>query len=708
MTAHFRAVCKAAGGFPHGVQRVGFSLLWIATITLWAQVPERAELLVHEQDMLAQKAEVRDHSAIERWGTDPVAITRLAAINRVLVLLKNRSQLLLCDDELQVLGQLPTPKQPIAWHVTEDGFIFVGGTLESRVSLYAAKRDGLKLLGSVPVEGAKTIRDLFFIPSFRHLFILDDFEGRLFLMRFEENWSAGDLKTGITANYPVGPGAISLAQAEGLLVVNALFQQRLRIFPLVDGKPDFTHETQIKSDGGFWSTALFRQGNQLWIAAGGIENHPLERTGGGFGFVDSFLYLFRLEMDPASHRFQWQETYRNQPETYREVNLSALGVVTPKALQISESKDGQLQLWVAGFGTRKVLRFNFSKATLDLRPQTGFEAMFGISDFTVTQQPGGETVLFGTSTLTDQAGKFNASGKVLAQWPATPGVGRDSRTHLGEYLLFTTLMAPHNRSEGGLSRFTCEACHFEGTLDGRIHYTGRDNVYATPKTLRGLAQNIPFFSSGGDDSLAKMVLAEFRVANQDQRGDFSLDRSQVPELEALNDLPQTLSPTDLRLGLMAFFAAYDHPPNPMTYQNGGLSPKARRGLGVFRNRCENCHQGVSTTRNESGVPFEQWEHWIIDPNKDLIWGAPFYSKTGITPYFDPGGTSVPSLRRIWQKFPLFTNGSAETLDQVLDAFRYQGTKAWHRFTQAENPDYHQVQALEAWEKEALEQLLRHF
>jgi len=78
------------------------------------------------------------------------------------------------------------------------------------------------------------------------------------------------------------------------------------------------------------------------------------------------------------------------------------------------------------------------------------------------------------------------------------------------------------------------------------------------------------------------------------------------------------------------------------------------------------------------VPFEEWEESLTHDGADLIWGAPFFAKTGIEPYVSRAGARVPSLRRVSEKYPYFTDGSATTLRQVLEGFRYDGATAWHR------------------------------
>jgi len=100
---------------------------------------------------------------------------------------------------------------------------------------------------------------------------------------------------------------------------------------------------------------------------------------------------------------------------------------------------------------------------------------------------------------------------------------------------------------------------------------------------------------------------------------------------------------------------------------------------------------------------------IYEGEKDLVWGAPFYTKTGIKPYVHRAGARVPSLRRVKQKYPYFTNGSSRTLRDLLSRFRYQDTKAWHHYEPRSGETKPQdVKALMAEEIESLEELLRFF
>jgi cytochrome c peroxidase len=122
---------------------------------------------------------------------------------------------------------------------------------------------------------------------------------------------------------------------------------------------------------------------------------------------------------------------------------------------------------------------------------------------------------------------------------------------------------------------------------------------------------------------------------------------------------------------------FEHRPNPLRLRGQKLNRRALRGLELFRDRCEYCHQASISTRAAESLPFDEWRAWLESAWNDLVWAAPFYSKTGIEPYVHRAGARVPSLRRAWQKYPYFTNGSSRTLRDVLARFRYRDVTAWH-------------------------------
>ena len=517
------------------------------------------------------------------------------------------------------------------------------------------------------IPALTSARDMVFDRKSGALFVTDPFENRLLRIWPEKpEWDvrSWELKA--------GPHQMSLSG--GLLAVNQLWGRQIALIPLKNGEPLLDKRKVISNDGPFWSLQLTKHKNQIWLAAGGIENHPLERTGGGFGYVDSFLFLYRID---------------EEPKKVAEFNLSEINLVTPKSLLFAGNS-----LWVSAYGSDQVARFAPFEEPMRLESQ--WSGLPGVSEMILLE----EDRLAGVSPLLDRVFMLSAQNGVTTQ-PEPMKDTRSTLSRLGEMLTFTTLLTPENKTDGGFSRFTCEACHFEGGVDGRVHFTGRDDVHATPKTLRGLAGTPPLFSSGGDDTLSKMVEAEFGVANQGD-ADFVLETGKTTWLKHLGPLPERVTPMGQRIALLQFFVDFEHPPNPWLLKKGGLDEKALAGLDVFRDRCEDCHQAVTTTRGAISEPFTRWRGWLEDPNRDLIWASPFYFKTGVTPYFDPGGTQVPSLRRIQMRYPFLSDGSAQSLADVLKAFRYKPNQAWHRGGEKEGS------ALTEAEVEKLLALLRYF
>ena len=111
---------------------------------------------------------------------------------------------------------------------------------------------------------------------------------------------------------------------------------RLRQLAAADGRREAQLMLRHPNHSGFqmdqithyYTPAMFireltvRQGDDLLLAVGGIEDHPLDRSGGSFGFIDSFLFVYRVERGAKA------------AERLQAVNVGELGVVTPKALRI--------------------------------------------------------------------------------------------------------------------------------------------------------------------------------------------------------------------------------------------------------------------------------------------------------------------------------------------------------------------------------------
>jgi hypothetical protein len=189
----------------------------------------------------------------------------------------------------------------------------------------------------------------------------------------------------------------------------------------------------------------------------------------------------------------------------------------------------------------------------------------------------------------------------------------------------------------------------------------------TTKPLAGLFNNRPHFSRALDPDLTAVAHNEFRVAGLRSRHDpwFAYGPAQAPWLADLG-VRGELSPEEMRRAFMVFLMEFTHRPNPSVVGRTTWSPEEARGAQIFGDRCESCHAArLVADRADSRVRFEDWERLVMAREGPIVWARETYERTGVEPYVHEDGTRVPSLRRLWEKRPYFTNGSAADLDEVI-------------------------------------------
>ncbi len=380
---------------------------------------------------------------------------------------------------------------------------------------------------------------------------------------------------------------------------------------------------------------------------------------GSFGFVDSFVQIFRVTLSSGT----------GEASRALSINVSAHGVVTPKALAFEEGA-----LRVAGYGTSDLVTLSLEDGRELARAAMppGARTLTAFSGMTVVANP-----LLDAWVVVEGSG----GARVVS---VEPGSTPPLASRLGEALIFTTLIAPWNKHQGRLSRFTCETCHFEGTVDGRVHHTGRGDVRATTKPILGLLNNGPHFSRALDPDLTTLSMNEFRVANANSDHDplFAVAPATAPWLVHLGaGAEATHSPEDLRRAFIQFLAEFSHRPNARALRTAGaqrgFSTEERRCAGLFRDRCESCHAAKLAADAEARVPFAEWEKLVLSAEAPLVFGDARYEKTGIEPTVHERGARVPSLRRSFLKRPYFTNGSAADLEAVLEGVRIDQGRFLH-------------------------------
>jgi hypothetical protein len=668
-----------AGGKDRSMSRfakilVGLGVVIAAIVAWWAMRRRPAQASPAEADVAwdrlvafdtARRHGV-DFAKVPTWdkrsGPDPYALRAVPDTDRLVGILRGSDAVVVLDASLREIQRLDAPAGPVALAIAPDRTVYVAGEFSSSVARYAWKDGALAPAGTTELAGARAIRDLAAAPN-GFVYAVEEHEGRLLAFR-----PARDAKTNPPLASKLCNGPVSLQFLGDFLAVDCLLDHAL-LFVKLDptGAPSREPPLRIAHDGPIWSFAVHPVGiGEFVVAVGGVEDHPLDRTIGAFGYVDSFLYLYTFDAPNAELRRE------------AAVNLSELGVVTPKAIAFEPSTPSALTLRVTGYASDKILWLGFeqdrSRATRVVTT-SGF-----VPGATAVARLADGALAFADPLLdawvrVSWTGVPEKDGAVRSE--VVPVVSQaprsDTAERIGEALFFTTWMAPFNRSDGPLSRFTCETCHFEGYVDGRVHHTGRGDVHAVTKPLLGLWNNRPHFSRALDDDLVAVAFNEFRVAGAKSDHDpwFDLPARDVPWVSHLGYADQRLSAEYLRKALMSFLMAFNHRPNPMVIGKTSFSDQERDGAALFRDKCESCHEArLASDIAPSRVPFEKWESLVLAREGAIVWGKASYEKTGVEPYVHENGARVPSLRRLYKKHPYFTNGAAKSLDDVLTQARF--------------------------------------
>jgi len=481
---------------------------------------------------------------------------------------------------------------------------------------------------------------------------------------------------------PAMPGPLRLLKRGRFLLESSLFERSLRVLDLDGRGVPVRERARVHHDGTLWAFDAREHGDGLVIAVTGVEDKPLVRAHGEFENIDSFLWLYRVEQEVSE---------------LAALDVSDHGLVVPKALQLGRSA-GEWTVTALGAGSGRLLRASWPE---DFHGNPRLESQPippGVSD----------AVFAADGRLAYADPLFDAWIQVDGGAPRITRVDPARRpepdVRLGEALFFTELMAPENSSLGTHSRFSCETCHLEGGVDGRVHYTGRADVSVVTKPLFGLANNRPHFSRAMDPDLSSVCHNEFRVAGAGSGTDpwFTLATARVPWLHELGIDRAELAPLELRAALLQFLYAFTHSPNPNSQGRAHFSSLEAEGAAAFRDHCQSCHAPrLLSDDDRSEVPFAEWESLVMSRNAPLVWARGDYAKTGILPYVHERGTRITSLRRLALKPRYFTNASSPNLASVLERFRETSQGALHDAAGHESDG-----ALAARRREALAAFLR--
>jgi hypothetical protein len=622
-------------------------------------------------------------------GPDPYRIAALRGGERLIGLLRGESAVVVLDEAGAELARVAAPRSPSGLAVSAEDDVLVVGEAARELAHYRLNGGRLERVATLPVD-ALGMRGVALAPDGRTAYVIEEREGRLLAVSLGRDLRAKrvvgggaqpDLPAGRGAS-PVDPraqrvvgdgalhqagmrelgrchGPVQVEAIVGYVAVNCLLDHTIEI------RRDGGEVVRLRHDGPLWSFAIRREPDGgVLVAAGGVEDHPLEREDGGFGYIDSYLYVYRLV--PGA----------TQPSRLAAINLSALGVITPKWVAIRTADAGAVSVTAAGYASASLLTVTWRGGDFAAAPQV---AQSELLPGTSAAQLAGDGTLVAANPLLD-AWIVQRGGAPRVVPVASARPPRPVRSRIGELLFFTTMMSPWNTAEGKRSRFTCETCHHEGYVDGRTHFTGRGQVYATTRPLYGLFNNGPHFSRALDKTMTQMVHAEFRVANRHNGRDpwFALTRADVPWLDHVAGVPAQLPPELLREAFMTFLMDFTHRENPAAVDHARFTERERTGARTFADRCAACHAARLVADDpSSAVAFERWESLVLSPAGPIVWSNAAYEKTGVVPYVHASGARVPALRRLYKKWPYFTSGIARSLAEVLDRFASSPDATFH-------------------------------
>jgi predicted small lipoprotein YifL len=636
-----------------------------------AEEPDRLAALLAAEGELRAATDFASLPPFERSsGSNPHRVVA-AGGDRVAGITRGSDSVILLDAAGETLATAPAPASPVDLARRGDT-LWVVGERSGAIARYTIGDASLTATGEIPVDGALGLRAIA-AGDDGALHVAGEVSGAITRI---------DPRSGAAAELTRCHGPTQLSRVGDALLINCLLDHELQIW---EGD---TRRQTIHHDGPMWRFAAIADGADLLIAIAGIEDRPLDRSvKGSFGFIDSFAFVYRVP--PPS-------TINSDPLRLAAVNVGEHHLVTPKWIDIAADGAG-VRVRASSYGGDRFIAMRWSDRAA---AEWGAPAITGLGEIA----PGTTDLAWldgdraiAANPLRDAWMRWDGNRwTAIAQPPADP---RSVESRVGELLFFTKLMAPFGDTEGRKSRFTCEACHFEGYVDGRIHFTGRGDVSATSRSLRGLFNNRPHFSRALDKTTAGMIDNEFRVANKLSGTDywFSLEPAQFPWLSHL-ELPAELDPVYLRRALMVFLRDFTNRPNPAVAGRSGYTDLERRGAELFRDRCERCHAArLVVDAPSTRIAFDDWARHIFSDAGAITWAASDYFRTGITPYVHELGARPPQLRRLYKKWPYFTNGSARSLRAVLERVRFKGETLVHEgLASGERFDAAELDALESF------------
>jgi DNA-binding beta-propeller fold protein YncE/mono/diheme cytochrome c family protein len=558
----------------------------------------------------------------------------------------------------RVIARVPTCRFPDAVAALPGGGALVACRFDAGLrrveSLHGRWR--VSTIGPAIAPGA---RGLALSPDARLAYVASPATGGVEVVALKGGTLEQHLPTGLSprALRVVPPGTVP-GEQRPLLLVSSFIDHRVTVHPIDPAGTLGPAVQTIATEAPVLDLLVADAGGRpaLWLAT--HEDRPLSRAHLSVEGLDSGVLVL-----PARALGGDAPPFQDAGSGRRDfVNLSErapAAVVEPAALARDE-RSGAVA--IVGAGTDNVL-----VAPRGSR-MTGTVAV-GADPSAIAALPG-ELPRWVTADRLSDTLSFIEGTPTESRVVATLVVGEPARASgadLGELMFYSRALTPRNVADGPLSLYTCAACHDDGHVDGRRHPSKRNRFTSMTKTCRGLATTAPYLSLGEPDTIA--AFADNIVATHAQGaegGPDDYDRYPVTlrvrgEGDAWRTV--TLSPDEVRTALAAYMSRIPVEPSPFAPAHGRtLSSEARRGLAVFREHCARCHQLVGDAAAGDAIPARDLQRRLLAGSVALT-SARLYDVG--TPVLGKTGNNPPSLRGVWDAAPYFSDGSAQTLEDVL-------------------------------------------
>jgi mono/diheme cytochrome c family protein len=390
----------------------------------------------------------------------------------------------------------------------------------------------------------------------------------------------------------------------------------------------------------------------LWLFT--HEDRPVSRARGPVEGLDGGVIRLSMRADLLAGRLVDDPGQGHRPF----VNLSDR---TEPAVEPDAAATAGGTLAVVGAGSDNLLVGRWDEADLG----DAIAVPVGANPTAVAALPDGRFVtadrLGDTLTFVSTDDPVGVEATLVVGAPARP-----SPADRGELLFYSRALVRNNVATGPLSLYTCAACHDDGHLDGRLHPAKQNKFLSTTLTCRGIGTTAPYLRLGNQATIDvfadNIVSTHAQGAERDPEhfADYPVTLRIAGQSGARE---ATLQPKEVRAALARYMERI--PPEPSPFVAAGartLTPVARRGLALFRDRCARCHQLTGNSDLGNHVDEAAEEARLLAGQVALT--SPRRYAVG-TPVLGQGGNNPPSLRGAWDNAPYFSDGTARTLEEVL-------------------------------------------